>query len=306
MSSNKKNQNPSSQANTDGGEPGRIPIPSYDKRRVSETGRAFDYFYEIISLLMGPDGCPWDREQTPSSMRRHILEEAYELIEAIDNGDRPHMDEEIGDLYLVVSMVLRMRELYGDGSAPSVLNQISEKLLRRHPHVFAQAEAKDSGSVKAQWDTIKRDIEGKLPAESLDDEHRGFPPLARAYKLQKKAAKRGFDWPDASPVVDKVHEELREITEALEDSLQPSGDTAAATEKLEEEVGDLLFSAVNLARKLDLDPSLALTRSTRKFARRFDQVKAQATERGMIMEDTPLEELDKLWDEVKSMGLAEE
>ncbi|MFP4407461.1 MAG: nucleoside triphosphate pyrophosphohydrolase [Spirochaetaceae bacterium] len=268
--------------------PGRIPAPPYEKATVSETGRAFDYFYEIIALLMGPKGCPWDREQTPESMRRHILEEAFELIEAIDNQDEPHMDEEIGDLFLVVSMVLRMRELYGNGSAPAVFDQISEKLIRRHPHVFAQASAEDSRSVKAQWEAIKRDVEGKLPAESLDEEHQGFPPLARAYKLQKKAAKQGFDWPSAEPVIDKVEEELAEIKEVLRDA-----------SKLEEEVGDLLFSVVNLARKLEIDPSLALRRSTAKFARRFDQVKELATERGMVMEETPLEELDRLWEYAK-------
>jgi tetrapyrrole methylase family protein/MazG family protein len=273
----------------------RIPVPSYEERRVTATGHAFDYFYEIISLLMGPDGCPWDREQTPESMRQHILEEAFELIEAIDNEDEEHMDEEIGDLYLVVSMVLRMRELYSEGSSEAVLRQISDKLIRRHPHVFAQSTAEDSRSVKVQWDNIKREIEGKLPAESLDDEHRGFPPLARAYKLQKKAAKRGFDWPEAAPVIDKVHEELEEIREVL------SEDDQHREAKLEEEIGDLLFSVVNLARKLKVDPSLALAGSTRKFASRFDEVARLAEERGLMMEKTPLEELDNLWEEVKRL-----
>lgn len=273
----------------------RIPVPSYEDRGISSTGHAFDYFYEIISLLMGPDGCPWDREQTPHSMRQHILEETFELIEAIDNEDEEHMDEEIGDLYLVVSMVLRMREERSGGSSEAVLKQISEKLIRRHPHVFAQAQAADSKSVKVQWDNIKRDVEGKLPAESLDDEHKGFPPLARAYKLQKKAAKRGFDWPDAAPVIEKVHEELDEIKEVL------SEDTENRQKELEEELGDLLFSVVNLARKLKIDPSLALARSTRKFSSRFDHVARLATERNLVMEDTPLEELDNLWEEVKRL-----
>ena len=281
---------------------GRIPVPPYEDRSVSEAGRAFDYFYEIITLLMGPDGCPWDREQTPESMRKHILEETFELIEAIDNGDHPHIDEELGDLYLVVSMVLRMRELAGDGSASRVLNQISEKLIRRHPHVFAQSTANDSKSVKVQWDAIKRDVEGKLPAESLGDEHAGFPPVARAYKLQKKAAKQGFDWPNPEPVVDKVHEELEEIKEILQDSSKDPESTPPDPAELEEEVGDLFFSVVNLSRKLKIDPSLALARSTRKFARRFDEVKARARERGMVMEETPLEELDRIWDEVKRFG----
>jgi tetrapyrrole methylase family protein / MazG family protein len=284
---------------------GRIPVPSRGDPAVSSVGRAFDYFYEIITLLMGPDGCPWDREQTPESMRRHMLEEAYELIEAIDNQDQPHMDEEIGDLYLVVSMVLRMRELYSAASASSILNQISRKLIRRHPHVFAQAPAHDSKSVKAQWDVIKRDVEGKLPAEKLDDEHKGFPPLPRAYKLQKKAAKQGFDWPDATPVIEKVQEELEEITQVLQNGSGASGKAAPDPQEIEEEVGDLLFTVVNLARKLKVDPSLALTRSTRKFSTRFDQVKARANERGMVMEETALEELDRIWDEVKRIGSSE-
>lgn len=276
-------------------ESARISAPSYEGHPVSATGTSFDYFYKIISLLMGPDGCPWDREQTPESMRQHIVEEAYELIEAIDNKDYPHVDEEIGDLYLVVSMVMRMREIYGDGSSEQTLLALAEKLIRRHPHVFSNADADDAKSVKVQWDAIKRDVEGKLPAESLDEEHKGFPPLARAYKLQKKAAKRGFDWPDAAPVVDKVHEELDEIKAEI-DAIDVSAPPSPA---LEEEVGDLLFSAVNLARKLRIDPSLALARSTRKFAGRFDQVKERAVAKGLVMEETPLEELDKLWEEVK-------
>lgn len=283
----------------------KVSIPAHEGREISAAGRAFDYFYEVVSLLMSPEGCPWDREQTPSSMRKHILEETYELIEAIENRDAEHMDEEIGDLYLVVSMVLRMRELAGIESsstpvtASDVFTLIADKLIRRHPHVFGDATADDSGSVKAQWDSIKENVEGKLPAESLNDEHRGFPPLARAQKLQKKAAKLGFDWPEASPVIEKVHEELEELKELLpKESTEPPFE-GERERRVQEEIGDLLFSVVNLSRKLKVDPSLALESSTRKFAGRFDSVKQIVEKRGLVMKETPLEELDEIWSEVK-------
>lgn len=298
--------NESMRANND--EPqGNLPLPDYQERSVTGVGRAFDYFYEIISLLMGPEGCPWDREQTPESMRRHLLEETLELIEAIDNRDEAHMDEEIGDVLLVVSMVMRMREIYSGGSSTQILEALSEKLVRRHPHVFASAKAENSTVVKQQWDRIKEEIEGKLPEESLTDEHRGFPPLARAYKLQKKAAKRGFDWKSAYPVLEKLREEIDEIEEALAPALGDrdhgeAGGTGEppSREKVEEEVGDLLFSVVNLSRKLKVDPSIALERSSRKFSRRFDTVTDLAAELGVRMETTPLEKLDELWEQAKS------
>ncbi|MFP4329875.1 MAG: nucleoside triphosphate pyrophosphohydrolase [Spirochaetaceae bacterium] len=283
-------------------DPGRksssLPVPPYRNREITRAGIAFDYFYEIISLLMGPDGCPWDREQTPESMRRHLLEETLELIEAIDNRDGPHIDEEIGDVYLVVSMVLRMRELEAKSSAEAVLEGLAEKLVRRHPHVFAAAEAPDSRVVKEQWDRIKREVEGKLPEESLADEHKGFPPLARAYKLQKKAAKRGFDWSEPAPVLDKLREEIDEIEEALFAEGRDSNRSGQSS-MVEEEVGDLLFSVVNLSRKLGVDPSLALERSTRKFSRRFDAVRSLAGNQGVEIENAPLEKLDELWEAVK-------
>jgi MazG family protein len=241
----------------------------------------------IVAALRAPDGCPWDREQTHASLRAGLLEEAYETVSAIDSGDDANLREELGDLLLQVVFHAQLAAEEKRWDFDAVAREICEKLVRRHPHVFGDAQCTDSASVIQRWDEIKRAEKGGAPQSLLDGVSPGMPALIRAEKIQKKAAKIGFDWPDAAPVFEKVREELAEAEAA------PSG-------KLEDEIGDVLFAAVNLARKLHLDAETALNRATDKFAARFRAVEALAQERSLTLENMTLAELDVLWEEVKA------
>jgi tetrapyrrole methylase family protein / MazG family protein len=259
-------------------------------------GKAFARLYSIVARLRAPDGCPWDREQSPASLRGSVVEEAYELVEAIDEGDAPHVAEEAGDLFLLVTMIPYMFEQKGSFSVEDALVGIGDKLIRRHPHVFAQAVAETSDAVLRQWDDIKENVEGRRRKDSLlDAVSRALPPLERAYKLQKKAAKAGFDWASAAEVWAKAREELLESEEACEASAA-SGDSAA----LEEELGDLLFSAVNLSRFLKVDPAIALHAANEKFSRRFRQVERRMAEAGKPMSAENMAAMDGYWEEAKA------
>jgi tetrapyrrole methylase family protein / MazG family protein len=257
---------------------------------------AFGRLYSIVARLRAPDGCPWDREQTPSSLRGSVVEEAYELVEAIDEGDAPHVAEEAGDLFLLATMISYMHEEGGAFSVAEALGRVCDKLVRRHPHVFGDAEARTSEAVLKQWEEIKEKVEGRRKKDSvLDAVSRALPPLERAYKLQKKAAKSGFDWTEASSVWAKAREELAEAEEACEASAA-SGDRAA----LEEELGDLLFSAVNLSRFLEVDPAIALHAANEKFSRRFREVERRMAEAGVAMSAESMEAMDAFWDAAKA------
>ena len=265
--------------------------------------QAFERLYEIIVRLRAPDGCPWDREQTPSTMRRHLLEETYESIEAIES-DRPEdIREELGDLYLLVTMIARMYEEDGRFRVEDVLESICEKLVRRHPHVFAEAQVSSTDDVLDQWQRIKVEQEGKrAKTGALDGVSRALPSLERAFKLQRKAAKVGFDWPSLSGVRDKLHEEIDEVVEAAggEPALatrRRDDDTAEAA--LEREVGDMLFSAVNLARYLGVDPSTALNRANIKFTERFHHIERELARAGKQPSQEHFELMDELWNASK-------
>jgi tetrapyrrole methylase family protein/MazG family protein len=265
-------------------------------------GRAYQELYDIIVRLRAPDGCPWDREQTPRSMRSGILEEAYELVEAIDEGDSAHVLEEAGDLFLNASMVAYMYEEEGAFSVADSLGSIAEKLVRRHPHVFGDAKADSSEKVLKQWAEIKEKVEGRRKKDSiLDEVSKALPTLERAWKLQKKAAKVGFDWQDKAGVWAKAREELAEAEEvvmALEaEARLDSGPDA----RLEEEIGDLLFSVVNLARSHGVDPGLALARTNEKFSRRFRHVEKRMAETGAEMKADNLGLMDGYWNEAKAL-----
>lgn len=250
---------------------------------------------DVIALLRAPGGCPWDREQTHASLRGGLLEEAYEVVAAIDANDDANLREELGDLLLQVVFHAQIAREEGRFDFDAIARENAEKLVRRHPHVFGDDHCHDSAAVLTRWEEIKRAEKGADPASAsaLDGLPRGLPALIHATKVQKKAAKVGFDWPDAAPVFEKVREELREVEQAV-----ASGDARA----IEGEVGDLLFAVVNLARKLRLDAEVALSAATEKFARRFRAVEALARERGLAMEGAPLAQLDALWDEVKARG----
>jgi tetrapyrrole methylase family protein / MazG family protein len=265
---------------------------------MSQEAESFDRLFGIIKRLRAPDGCPWDREQTPQSTRANLIEEAYETIEAINDGDTPHVREELGDVSMVLLMMAYMYEQQDSFTVKDVFDEISEKLIRRHPHVFGDAEAADAAAVLTQWNVIKETVEGRPKKDSvLDEVSRALPPLERAYKLQKKAAKRGFDWTEISAVWAKLREEVDEAEEACTEA-RPGNQTDA--DHLEEEIGDLLFSVVNVSRSLHVDPSVALDRAAAKFSRRFKSVEKEMKARGIAMGTESFALMDRLWDEVKA------
>lgn len=261
---------------------------------------AFKRLYDIVARLRGPEGCAWDRKQTPLSIRDNLIEETYECIEAINEQDPPHIKEELGDLFLLVTMLSYMYEEEGHFSVADVLEENCEKLIRRHPHVFGGAEAATPAATAADalqnWTRIKVEQEGRKPKDSLLDEvSRGLPPLDRSWKLQKKAAKVGFDWPDAAGVITKLKEELEEVEAAIAQKTT----NAPSIYALEEELGDLLFSAVNLCRFFGVEPSLALQRTNIKFTERFKHVEKRMKETNQEMNAANLNLMDQFWNEAK-------
>jgi tetrapyrrole methylase family protein/MazG family protein len=276
-------------------------------RNLMTESEAFKHLYDVIARLRGPGGCPWDREQSPRSLRGDLLEETYECVEAIDEQDPSHIREELGDLYLLVTMLAYMHQEEGLFTVAETLEGVGEKLIRRHPHVFGEAQVKDSAEVLRNWAKIKVEQEGRRPKDSvLDEVPRSLPPLNRAYKLQKKAAKAGFDWSAVEDVINKVWEELGEAEEILaqnaagpiDDGNAPDSDTVSA---LEAELGDLLFSVVNLCRFLKIDPSVALQRSNVKFEKRFRHVEKNMQEQGQEMKKENFALMDRYWEEAKGL-----
>lgn len=248
-----------------------------------------DQLLDIIAKLRGPGGCPWDHEQTHASLRAGLIEEAYEVAAAIDANDDANLREELGDLLLQSVFHAQIAREEGRFDFDAVAREVSAKLVRRHPHVFGEDQCADSAAVLRKWDDIKRAEKGNVAESILDGLPKGLPALMRAQKMQKRAAKVGFDWNDAAPVFAKVREELAEAEAVL-------GDPA----KLEDEIGDVLFSVVNLARKLKVEAEPALHRATEKFSQRFRAVESLARERGLVLDGMSLAELDVLWDEVKA------
>ncbi|MDR1128616.1 MAG: nucleoside triphosphate pyrophosphohydrolase [Treponema sp.] len=281
----------------------------------SVNASAFTGLYETVARLRGEGGCPWDREQTPESLRGDLIEETYECIEAIDEKDPGHIREELGDLFLLVTMLSYMHEQEGHFTVAEALEGVTEKLIRRHPHVFAETKVRDSGEVLQNWARIKVEQEGRRPKDSvLDEVSSALPPLDRAWKLQKKAAGAGFDWPDIQGVFGKLEEELAEVKAALRQcppcssaggepgGADAGGDADAegdAARHVEEELGDLLFSAVNLCRFLKVEPSVALQRTNAKFVRRFKYVEQEMKKAGTEMLAGNLPVMDRYWEEAK-------
>jgi tetrapyrrole methylase family protein/MazG family protein len=244
---------------------------------------------EIVRLLRAPGGCPWDAEQTHQSIRRNFLEEAYEAVEAIDEESAEHLREELGDVLLQVVLHARMEQEAGNFSLDDVADGICKKLIFRHPHVFGDVTVSGTGEVLSNWEALKREEKGQQThTDALEAVARALPALWRAEKVQKKAKKAGFDWPDISGVMDKLSEELSELRTAVDQG-----------GNVEEELGDLLFSAVNVSRFLKLDPEGALNKATDKFIRRFHQVEQAAAQQNRTLESMDLAELDKLWESAK-------
>ena len=241
----------------------------------------------IVALLRAPGGCPWDREQTHESIRRNMLEEAYEVVEAIDERDPAHLKEELGDVLLQVVFHAQMAREEGLFTFDEVVDGVAQKMVFRHPHVFGQARADDCAQALDTWDAQKREEKDqRTAADTLKGVARSLPALIRAEKVQSKAAKAGFDWPEAGPALDKLSEELEELRRAA----QGDGDPA-------EELGDLLFAAVKAGRFLGLDSEEVLTRACDKFIRRFQAVEEGAG--GRSLKELPLEELEALWAKAK-------
>ena len=307
---------------------------------ADKTAAAYKRLYETIRTLRAPGGCPWDREQTPLTMRRDLIEETFEAVDAVSTGDAAHAKEELGDVILNASMIAYMYEQQNDFSVAEALDELTDKLIRRHPHVFPQSEGMSEVTEKVttgeqvlnQWDRIKENVEGRKSVKTiLDEVPEGFPPLLRAYKMQKKAAKKGFDWQSIESVAAKVYEELEEVREASQ-ALQDakSADDASGSQSaagthtasppqsapparmsqaeraalhLEEEFGDLLFAVVNYMRHSGVDPETAMDRANRKFYRRFAYVEERMTKAGIPMDGDHLQDEDAFWNDAKKEGL---
>jgi len=253
--------------------------------------RTFESLLEIMKTLRSPGGCPWDIEQTPKTLLPYLIEESAELVEAVEEGDDTEYCEELGDVLLQVVFHAQIAAEENRFDISDVLQAVNGKMISRHPHVFGDSEAETSEQVLVQWEKIKAGEKGKEKRRSLlDGVPKTFPALAEGAKLQKKAAKAGFDWPDTEGPMEKIVEEARELQQAVD---QKDHDAAEA------ELGDLLFSVVNLARKLQLDPELALRRTNRKFRTRFAAVEQAAASANQNLEDCTLEELDLLWEQAK-------
>ena len=251
---------------------------------------SFRALYDTIVKLRSPGGCDWDMKQTPQSLRGALIEETFECLEAIDKNDPAHIAEELGDLYLLVTMIGYIHEQEGKFSVCDVLKAVNEKLIRRHPHVFNNKKVKNVDEILENWEQIKIKQEGREPKESIMDEVSStLPPMERAFKLQKKAAKTGFDWNDRKGVEEKIKEELQEVSEAVENNFQNT----------EEELGDLLFSVINLCRFLSIEPSAALNRTNYKFIERFKFMEKKMKETGQKMSKENIPVMDKYWDEAK-------
>mgnify|MGYP005864157787 CR=1 FL=1 len=243
---------------------------------------------EVMERLRAPGGCPWDREQTHESLERYILEEAYETVDAIDAGDYEHLKEELGDLLLQVVFQAQIASEAGRFTIDDVAQGIAEKLIRRHPHVFGKKPGiKTPEDVELAWEEIKLEEKGR-PTSVLESIPKSLPSLLYAYELQSKAAKVGFDWDEAEGALDKMPEEAMELKRAVRTGAD-----------VEDEIGDVLFTAVNVSRKLGLDPEIALRRACEKFARRFRHVEERAREEGRRLEEMTIDELDALWEEAK-------
>jgi nucleoside triphosphate diphosphatase len=265
-------------------------------------GQWFEKLVAIQARLRAPEGCPWDREQTHQTLRTYLLEEAYEVLEALDAGNDKKFAEEMGDVLLQIVFHSQIAREEGRFSVADVIREIHDKMIRRHPHVFGETRARNSAEVLRNWEQIKAEERrsnkeerkrGGSEAEAaslLDGVSRALPATLEGFQLTRKAARIGFDWNDADGVIAKMQEETTELEAARK---------AKNQKKIEEETGDLLFAAVNLARFLHVDPEIALKKANAKFSRRFRTMESQARESGREFKDLPREEMEALWDATK-------
>jgi tetrapyrrole methylase family protein / MazG family protein len=266
-------------------------------------GEWFERLVAVQARLRAPNGCPWDREQTHQTLRTYLVEEAYEVLEALDSKDDAKFAEEMGDLLLQIVFHSQIAQEEGRFSVSDVVREIHDKMIRRHPHVFGEIRAKDSAEVLRNWEQIKAH-ERRLKNETgkpavnraaaepslLDGVSRGLPATLEGFQLTRKAARIGFDWEDASGVIEKLAEETEELKKALK---------SEDAKRIEEELGDLLFAAINLSRFLKTDPEIALKKANAKFSRRFHAMERAARATGREFKELPRDEMEALWDETK-------
>jgi MazG family protein len=276
-----------------------------DARARKRIGKAFESLVALQARLRAPNGCPWDREQTHDSLRTYLVEETYEVLDALEGGDARKFADELGDLLLQIVFHSELAAEAGKFDIADVIEQIYTKMVRRHPHVFGKVRAETSAQVLKNWEQLKaeervkddraKNNNAQAPAASsiLDAVPRGVPALLEAHQLTRRAANVGFDWADVKGIFDKLAEETAELKQLL-------ASRDARPEEVEEEVGDLLFVGVNLARFLGLDAEIALKKANRKFARRFREMERTAAARGQSLSGLAAADLDALWNEVKS------
>jgi MazG family protein len=282
--------------------------PGAARRAASEStrltaGQWFEKLTAVQARLRAPDGCPWDREQTHASLRTYLIEEAYEVLEALESGDDAKFAEEMGDLLLQIVFHSEIAKEEGRFSVSDVIREVHDKMVRRHPHVFGEKQAKDSAEVLKNWEQIKKEErraagekngEGSKQAGKtgslLDGVSRALPAALEGFQLTRRAARIGFDWDSVEGVFDKMNEEAGELRQAL---------SAKDASRLEEEMGDLLFAAVNLARFLHIDPEIALKKANTKFSARFRKMEDLASKGGKALAEVPREQMEEFWESAK-------
>ncbi|MGB3399051.1 MAG: nucleoside triphosphate pyrophosphohydrolase [Candidatus Deferrimicrobiaceae bacterium] len=252
----------------------------------------FQTLVDIMARLRGKGGCEWDRAQTHASLRQYLLEEAHEVVDAISRNDAGLLCEELGDLLLQILFLAQIASDQGEFDITDVIESISEKMVRRHPHVFSEAIAATPEAVSLQWDHIKKTVENKNHSSLVGGVPKSFPSLLRGAKITKKAARAGFDWENTGQVMEKVGEEMNELKEAIS-----GGDP----ERMEHELGDMLFALVNLARFLNINPEVAMAMANERFLRRFEAMEKIAKESGCSIEKTDISTLDRFWEKAKNM-----
>ena len=268
-----------------------------DDRHTEELslGARFERLVAIMARLRAPGGCPWDREQTFDTIKPYTIEETYEVLDAIDKRDFAGLCEELGDYMLQAAFYAQMAAEEGRFTIADSLDAINEKLVRRHPHVFADGDAKTPDQVLTRWEQIKageKSERGEKPKGRLDSVPRALPALMEGLKISQKAAKAGFEWPDFEQVLEKLHEETAELAQAR---------ASGSQEAIEGELGDILFTVVNIARWLNVDPEQALRKTNAKFRSRFAHVESALAGQGKSLEDSTLEEMEALWQQAKSL-----
>jgi len=257
--------------------------------------RTFDDLVKLMTTLRGPNGCPWDRKQTLPDLKPYVIEEAYEVVDAIDRDDRADLLEEVGDFLLEAVFIAEITREEGSFDIGDSITAIHDKLVRRHPHVFGDVEAKDAEQVLVNWEKLKSEERKAEQKGILAGVPQSLPALLKASRLTEKAARVGFDWRRPDDVFDKMEEEIEELREAV---------VASNPEKIHEELGDLLFTIANVARKVGVNPEEALQTTNRKFQRRFGSMEASVHGSGRNLDELTLEEMDRLWDEAKAAELA--